>query len=486
MAFEGISAKLQGVFKKLTGRGKLSEKDVRDAMREIRLALLEADVNFLVVKDFVKTVTDRAVGAEVLESLTPGQQVIKIVNEELTKLMGGGSARLEFGSVKPAVFLMAGLQGAGKTTMCGKLALMLKKQYGKTPMLAACDIYRPAAIDQLRIVGAQAGVPVFERGQADPVETARLAVEKARHDFCDVLIIDTAGRLHIDADMMDELGRIRNAVNPSEVLLVVDAMTGQDAVNVARTFNETVELSGVVLTKLDGDTRGGAALSVRAVTGKPIKLAVRPAAPFAADAGPAALLIVGVNGVGKTTSIGKIAHCYREQGRRPMLAAGDTFRAAAAEQLGEWARRADVPMVRHGEGADPSAVVFDAIASGRAKGCDLLICDTAGRLHNRSNLMNELAKMRRVIGRELPDVPCETLLVLDATTGQNAVAQARGFAEAAGLTGVILTKLDGTAKGGVVVAVADALGLPVRFVGVGEQIDDLRPFDPDAFAAALF
>ena len=273
MAFEGISAKLQGVFKKLTGRGKLSEKDVRDAMREIRLALLEADVNFLVVKDFVKTVTDRAVGAEVLESLTPGQQVIKIVNEELTKLMGGGSARLEFGSVKPAVFLMAGLQGAGKTTMCGKLALMLKKQYGKTPMLAACDIYRPAAIDQLRIVGAQAGVPVFERGQADPVETARLAVEKARHDFCDVLIIDTAGRLHIDADMMDELGRIRNAVNPSEVLLVVDAMTGQDAVNVARTFNETVELSGVVLTKLDGDTRGGAALSVRAVTGKPIKLA---------------------------------------------------------------------------------------------------------------------------------------------------------------------------------------------------------------------
>ena len=214
--------------------------------------------------------------------------------------------------------------------------------------------------------------------------------------------------------------------------------------------------------------------------------AVRPAAPFAANVGPAALLIVGVNGVGKTTSIGKIAHCYREQGRRPMLAAGDTFRAAAAEQLGEWARRADVPMVRHGEGADPSAVVFDAIASGRAKGCDLLICDTAGRLHNRSNLMNELAKMRRVIGRELPDVPCETLLVLDATTGQNAVAQARGFAEAAGLTGVILTKLDGTAKGGVVVAVADALGLPVRFVGVGEQIDDLRPFDPDAFAAALF
>ncbi len=214
--------------------------------------------------------------------------------------------------------------------------------------------------------------------------------------------------------------------------------------------------------------------------------AVRPKGRWTADQGPAVLLIVGVNGVGKTTSIGKIAHCYKEQGRKPMLAAGDTFRAAAAEQLGEWARRADVPMVRHAEGADPSAVVFDAIASYRAKGCDLLICDTAGRLHNKANLMNELSKMRRVISRELPDVPCETLLVLDATTGQNAVAQAEAFANVAGLSGVILTKLDGTAKGGVVVAVASALGIPVRFIGVGEQIDDLRPFDADAFAAALF
>lgn len=214
--------------------------------------------------------------------------------------------------------------------------------------------------------------------------------------------------------------------------------------------------------------------------------AVRPNERWAADQGPAVLLIVGVNGVGKTTSIGKIAHCYKEQGRKPMLAAGDTFRAAAVEQLGEWARRADVPMVRHAEGADPSAVVFDAIASYRAKDCDLLICDTAGRLHNKANLMNELSKMRRVISRELPDVPCETLLVLDATTGQNAVAQAEAFANVAGLSGVILTKLDGTAKGGVVVAVASALGIPVRFIGVGEQIDDLRPFDADAFAAALF
>ena len=214
--------------------------------------------------------------------------------------------------------------------------------------------------------------------------------------------------------------------------------------------------------------------------------AVRSKTPFLADQGPAVLLIVGVNGVGKTTSIGKIAYCYKQQGRRPMLAAGDTFRAAAAEQLGEWARRADVPMVRHGEGADPSAVVYDAIASSRAKGCDLLICDTAGRLHNKANLMNELSKMRRIISRELPEVPCETLLVLDATTGQNAVAQAQAFSQVTGLSGVILTKLDGTAKGGVVVAVAEALGIPVRFIGVGEQLDDLRPFDADAFAAALF
>ena len=273
MAFEGISGKLQGIFKKLTGRGKLSEKDVRDVMREIKLALLEADVNFLVVKDFVKAVTERAVGQEVLESLTPGQQVVKIVNEELTRLMGQTSAKLEFGSQKPAVILMAGLQGAGKTTMCGKLGLYLKKQYNKKALLVGCDIYRPAAIEQLKVVGAKAELPVFERGQADPVETSKLAVEKAKHDFLDVVIVDTAGRLHIDGDMMEELSRIRDAVNPSEVLLVVDAMTGQDAVNVAKTFDETIALTGVVLTKLDGDTRGGAALSVRAVTGKPIKFA---------------------------------------------------------------------------------------------------------------------------------------------------------------------------------------------------------------------
>ena len=273
MAFEGISAKLQSVFKKLTGKGRLSEKDVKEAMREIKLALLEADVNFVVVKDFVKKVSERAVGADVLESLTPGQQIIKIVNEELTALMGSTNARLDFGSTKPAVILMAGLQGAGKTTMCGKLALLLKKQYGKNPLLCACDIYRPAAIDQLKVVGEKAGVPVFEKGKTDPVQVASEALEYARRNFYDVLIVDTAGRLHIDSDMMDELVRIREAVRPTEILLVIDSMTGQDAVNAAKAFHEAVPLTGVILTKLDGDTCGGAALSVKAVTGKPIKFA---------------------------------------------------------------------------------------------------------------------------------------------------------------------------------------------------------------------
>ena len=273
MAFEGLTEKISATFKKLRGKGRLKESDVKEAMREIKLALLEADVNFVVVKDFVKKVSERAVGADVLESLTPGQQIIKIVNEELTALMGSTNARLDFGSTKPAVILMAGLQGAGKTTMCGKLALLLKKQYGKNPLLCACDIYRPAAIDQLKVVGEKAGVPVFEKGKTDPVQVASEALEYARRNFYDVLIVDTAGRLHIDSDMMDELVRIREAVRPTEILLVIDSMTGQDAVNAAKAFHEAVPLTGVILTKLDGDTRGGAALSVKAVTGKPIKFA---------------------------------------------------------------------------------------------------------------------------------------------------------------------------------------------------------------------
>ncbi|MBO6062085.1 MAG: signal recognition particle protein [Clostridia bacterium] len=271
MAFEGLASKLQNIFKKLGNKGKLTEKEVKEALREVRLALLEADVNYTVVKKFVNMVTERAVGSEVLESLTPAQQVIKIVNEELTKLMGGSAAKLDYGSRKPSVFLLAGLQGAGKTTMAGKLAAYLKKHQSKDSLLVACDIYRPAAIKQLQVVGERAGVKVFERGQEDPVETAKLAVEFAERNFLDVVIIDTAGRLHIDDAMMEEIAAIKEATSPSEILLVVDAMTGQDAVNVAESFNELLDITGVLLTKMDGDTRGGAALSVKEVTGQPIK-----------------------------------------------------------------------------------------------------------------------------------------------------------------------------------------------------------------------
>ena len=271
MAFESLAEKLQNALGQLKGKGKLSEKDVDMAMREVRLALLEADVNFKVVKDFTNRVKERAIGSEVMESLTPGQQVIKIVNEELTALMGEKEEKLNFSSTPPTVILMCGLQGAGKTTTTGKLAYNLKKQ-NKKPLLVACDVYRPAAIKQLEVVGERAGVPVFSMGDKNnPVDIAKAALEHGKKNNHDVVIIDTAGRLHIDEELMNELKNIHDAVNPKEVLLVVDAMTGQDAVNVAKTFNETLEISGIVLTKLDGDARGGAALSIRTVTGKPIK-----------------------------------------------------------------------------------------------------------------------------------------------------------------------------------------------------------------------
>jgi signal recognition particle subunit SRP54 len=270
MVFESLSEKLQTALGKLKGKGKLSEKDVDVAMREVRLALLEADVNFKVVKDFIKIVKERAIGGEVMESLTPGQQVIKIVNEELTNLMGEKEVKLDF-SMNPTVILMCGLQGAGKTTTSGKLALNLKKQ-NKRPLLVACDVYRPAAIKQLEVVGEKVGVPVFSMGdKEDPVNIAKASVDHGKKHGNDVIIIDTAGRLHIDEELMSEIKNIYEAVNPSEVLLVLDAMTGQDAVNVADSFNELLGISGVVLTKLDGDARGGAALSIRAVTNKPIK-----------------------------------------------------------------------------------------------------------------------------------------------------------------------------------------------------------------------
>ncbi len=272
MAFEGLSEKLSAAFKRLKNKGKLTEADVKEAMREVRLALLEADVNYKVAKDFTKAVADRAVGEKVMESLTPAQMVIKLVNEELTALMGGEASPLARANRPPCVVMMCGLQGSGKTTHSAKLAKMLKSQ-GSRPLLVACDVYRPAAITQLQVVGEAAGVPVFERGTANPVDIAKQAVAHARDHGNDYVILDTAGRLHIDEQLMTELKDIRTAVTPQEILLVVDAMTGQDAVNVAQSFNETLELSGVILTKLDGDTRGGAALSVRAVTGKPVKFA---------------------------------------------------------------------------------------------------------------------------------------------------------------------------------------------------------------------
>lgn len=269
--FQGLTEKLANAFKKFRNKGKLTEADVRDGMREVKLALLEADVNFKVVKDFIKTVTERAVGTEVLESLVPTQQIIKIVNEELVKLMGGESQKLVISPKPPTIVMMVGLQGAGKTTHAGKLAAMYKSK-GKTPLLVACDVYRPAAIDQLKIVGESVGVPVFSMGaKISPVEIAKAGVEHARKNGCDFVIIDTAGRLHIDEELMEELVRIKNAVSPTEILLTIDAMLGQDAVNVAKTFNDKLDITGVILTKLDGDTRGGAALSVKYVTGKPIK-----------------------------------------------------------------------------------------------------------------------------------------------------------------------------------------------------------------------
>lgn len=270
MIFSNLSEKLQSTLANLTGKGKLSEKDIDAAMREIRLSLLEADVNYKVVKEFVKTVKARCLGVEVMESLTPGQMVIKIVNEELTALMGKENSKLDLTGSTPHIVMMVGLQGSGKTTHSGKLVNKLKKE-GRNPMLVALDIYRPAAIEQLKVVGKQAEVEVFDRGKEDPVETAMAAKEYARRNDHDVVIFDTAGRLQIDSELMDELKNIKEAVKPKEILLVVDSMTGQEAVNVAKTFDDYLDITGVILTKLDGDARGGAALSIRQVVGKPIK-----------------------------------------------------------------------------------------------------------------------------------------------------------------------------------------------------------------------
>lgn len=273
MAFDSLGDKLQSITKKLRGQGKISEKDLKAVTREVKVALLEADVNYKVVKQFTEKINERALGSEVMESLTPGQQIIKIVREELTELLGGEMAKLTFSSKPPTVIMMVGLQGSGKTTTTGKLARLLKKQ-NKRLLLAACDVYRPAAINQLEVLGKQLEVPVFSLGDKEsPVVIAKQAVEHANRYGNDVVILDTAGRLHIDEALMEELRQIKEAVNPQEILLVVDSMTGQDAVNVAQSFNDLLEITGVILTKLDGDTRGGAALSVKSITGKPIKFA---------------------------------------------------------------------------------------------------------------------------------------------------------------------------------------------------------------------
>ena len=272
MAFEGLTEKLAKAFKNMKNRGRLTENDVKEAMREVRLALLDADVNYKVAKDFTASVTQRAIGENITESLTPAQMVIKIVNEELTNLMGGGESRINTASKGPTVVMMCGLQGSGKTTHSAKLAKMLRSK-GHRPLLVGCDVYRPAAIDQLKVVGAKAETPVFEKGTQDPVKTAKEAYAHAKDYGNDFVILDTAGRLHVDEQLMDELRRMKEAVTPNEILLVVDSMTGQDAVTVAKSFDETLGIDGVILTKLDGDTRGGAALSVRAVTGKPVKFA---------------------------------------------------------------------------------------------------------------------------------------------------------------------------------------------------------------------
>ena len=269
--FQSLTEKLSSAFKKFRSKGKLTEADVKEGMREVKLALLEADVNFKVVKEFIKSVTERAVGSQVLESLLPAQQIVKIVNEELIRLMGGESPKINISPKPPTVIMMVGLQGAGKTTHAGKIANMYKHK-GKNPLLVACDVYRPAAVDQLKIVGESVGIPVFSMGtKISPVEIARAGLEHAKKNGNDMVLIDTAGRLHIDEELMQELVKIKETVNPAEILLVVDAMTGQDAVNVAKSFNDLLDISGVVLTKIDGDTRGGAALSVKYITGKPIK-----------------------------------------------------------------------------------------------------------------------------------------------------------------------------------------------------------------------
>ena len=402
MAFEGLTNKLTDAFGKLRGKGKLSEADVKAAMREIRMALLEADVNYAVVKDFVKKVTEKAVGSEILESLTPGQQVVKIVNDELTELIGGSNARLTYSPQAPTVYMLCGLQGAGKTTMAGKLSGLLKKQ-GKKPLLVACDVYRPAAIRQLQVVGSQVGVEVFEKGQINPVDIAKEAIEHARYYGFDPVILDTAGRLHIDEALMQELRDVRDTVRPQEILLVVDAMTGQDAVNVADTFNKNLGVDGVILTKLDGDTRGGAALSVRAVTGKPIKFSgigekLTDIEPFHPDR--MASRILGMGDV--LTLIDKAQDSFDEKSARDLEHKLRTSRFTLEDyleqmgQLGKMGSITEMLKMIPGLGSKLSGVDIDEDKVKKAQAKNCAIIQSMTRMERRNPDILNASRRRRI------------------------------------------------------------------------------------------
>ena len=402
MAFEGLTNKLTAAFGKLRGKGKLSEADVKAAMREIRMALLEADVNYAAVKDFVKRVTEKAVGSEILESLTPGQQVIKIVNDELTELIGGSNARLTYSPQAPTVYMLCGLQGAGKTTMAGKLSGLLKKQ-GKKPLLVACDVYRPAAIRQLQVVGSQVGVEVFEKGQINPVDIAKEAIEHARYYGFDPVILDTAGRLHIDEALMQELRDVRDTVRPQEILLVVDAMTGQDAVNVADTFNKNLGVDGVILTKLDGDTRGGAAISVKAVTGKPIKFCgtgekLTDIEPFYPDRMASRIL-----GMGDVLSlIEKAQDSFDEKSARDLEHKLRTSRFTLEDyleqmsQLGKMGSFTDMLKMIPGMGSKLSGVDIDEDKVKKAQAKNCAIIQSMTRMERRNPDILNASRRRRI------------------------------------------------------------------------------------------
>ena len=424
-----------------------------DLYDELEEQLILADVGADVALHLVERLREEVKK----QSLKTGDQAMDalraIIQEEMEP---AGEMDL---SGHPAVILVIGVNGVGKTTSIAKLAHYYREQ-GRRVMLAAGDTFRAAASEQLDIWAGRAGVPIVKAGEgADPAAVIFDTVKSAEARGYDMVIADTAGRLHNKANLMAELSKISRSVRKAapdaslETLLVLDAITGQNAISQAREFCKAADASGVILTKLDGK--------------------------------PAVILVIGVNGVGKTTSIAKLARYYQEEGRKVMLAAGDTFRAAASEQLDIWAGRAGVPIVKAGEGADPAAVIFDTVKSAQARGYDMVIADTAGRLHNKANLMAELSKISRSVRKAAPEASLETLLVLDAITGQNAISQAREFCKAADASGVILTKLDGTAKGGCVVAVKQRLGLPVRFIGVGEAIDDLLPFDAAGFVEEL-